>query len=462
MSRLRRISRNGLAPAAVAVCLGWALPAHAREGADDQAVQRELAQLRAQMQAMASRIDSLESQLADASAQATAASSAAAEAKQASQSVPKASWKGAPQFEGDGGWTFKPRGRIQIDAGSVDAPSGLGDKSMGFGTELRRAYLGFDGTLPGGFGYRAEVDVAASDVEITDLYLTYSASKNLTLTAGQHKPFWGLEEVGSDLFTSFMERAPINTSFGYERRLGLSAAYSAGDVLVQGGVFTDNAADLNDDENNSYSVDGRVVFMPHLAGGQLHLGGSLHYRDLNDGGDSVRYRTRPFLHNTDTRLIDTGSIPADSETGYGLEAAYILGPFHVAGETHWQKVGRPGLADPTFFGGYAEVGYFLTRGDTRGYKNGAFDRVKPQNGVDKGGIGAVQVNLRYDYLDLVDAGIIGGKQNGYALSVIWTPIAYVRFVANYGHVEYDMAAIAVGADRDYGVDAFGMRAQLDF
>lgn len=451
-----------MAPVAVAVCLGWMLPAHAQESVSNPSVQQDLAQLRTQIQAMASRIDSLEGQLAEAKAQASAASIVATEAKQATESAPKVSWKGAPQFEGEGGWSFKPRGRIQIDAGGVNAPSGLGDKSMGFGTEVRRAYLGFDGTLPGGFGYRAEVDVAASEVEITDLYLTYKASKDLTLTVGQHKPFWGLEEVSSDLFTSFMERAPINTSFGFERRLGLSAAYSSGDILVQGGVFTDNVADLNNDENNSYSVDGRVVFMPHLAGGQLHLGGSLHYRDLNDGGTSVRYRTRPFLHNTDTRLIDTGAIPADSETGYGLEAAYINGPFHVTGETHWQTVNRPGLADPTFFGGYAEVGYFLTKGDTRGYKNGVFDRVKPQNGVDKGGIGAVQVNMRYDYLDLVDAGIIGGKQSGYSLSLIWTPIAYVRFVANYGHVDYDMAAIAAGADRNYGVDAFGMRAQLDF
>jgi phosphate-selective porin OprO/OprP len=36
-------------------------------------------------------------------------------------------------------------------------------------------------------------------------------------------------------------------------------------------------------------------------------------------------------------------------------------------------------------------------------------------------------------------------------------------MANYGRAQYSDAAIAAGGgDRDYSVDAFGMRAQLDF
>src|SRR3546814_8750459 len=69
-----------------------------------------------------------------------------------------------------------------------------------------------------------------------------------------------------------------------------------------------------------------------------------------------------------------------------------------------------GMADPTFFGGYAEVGYFLTSGDTRGYKDGKFDRTKPKNPVGKGGMGSLQFNLRYDRLDLSDAAILGRSE----------------------------------------------------
>lgn len=446
---------------ATAVAAGWATPVAAQDAA---AVAQELAQMRAQMAAMANRIDTLEAQLAAARAQAEApapAVTAAAAAKPAETAV---AWKGAPEWTAPGGWSFKPRGRLQIDAGTISSPAGISDTATGFGSEFRRAYIGFDGKIPGGFGYRAEINVASSTVEVTDFYLTYQASKALGLTVGQHKPFWGLEEMTSDLFTSFTERAAINTAFGYERRLGVSATYAAGDVVVQGGVFSDNVADLNDDGNNAYAFDGRVVFAPKLGGGQIHLGGSAHYRELNDGAASVRYRVRPFIHTPDIRFADTGNLSATSETGYGVEAGYIQGPFHATGEAHWQRVNRPGaLADPTFFGGYAEVGMFLTPGDVRGYKGGVFDRVKPKNPVDKGGFGAVQVNLRYDYLDLIDAGIVGGKQDTYAVGLVWTPTDFTRFMLNYGHVVYDRAALpAGGGDRSYAVDAVGARAQFDF
>src|SRR5690606_33874168 len=153
------------------------------------------------------------------------------------------------------------------------------------------------------------------------------------------KPFWGLEEMTSDLFPSFTERAGLNNAFGHERRGGASAEFIRGAVLVQGGGLTDRLPDLDDQEDAALSLHARAVFMPRLAGGQLHLGGSVHLRELNDI-DAVRYRVRPLVHTPDVRLVDTGRIAAKGETGYGLEAAYIAGPFHAAAETRWQRVDR--------------------------------------------------------------------------------------------------------------------------
>jgi phosphate-selective porin OprO/OprP len=224
----------------------------------------------------------------------------------------------------------------------------------------------------------------------------------------------------------------------------------------------DNAADLNADSNNSYSFDGRIVFSPKIGKGQLHLGGSAHYRKLNDLANTARYRARPFVHTTDVRFVDTGSFSATGEHSFGLEAAYIHGPFHVTAEGHSLTTRRVGLANPNFFGGYAEAGMFLTKGDTITYKNGTYDRTKPANPINKGGLGALQLSARYDYLDLVDAGIVGGRQSTFGLSLVWVPIEYVRFIANYGHIELRDAAIAAGTNRNYGADSFGLRAQIDF
>ncbi len=428
-----------------------------------------IAQMRAQMAEMAARIDSLESDLAEAEAQAQAANTAAAAASEAAaaanetaaaakSSAPKVSWKGAPKFEGEGGWSFKPRGRLQYDAGTTSAPSSTG-RSDGFGNEVRRARLGVEGDIPGGFGYKFELDFAGNSTEITDAILTYKDGP-VKVAVGQHNNFQGLEELTSSRFISFMERAAFTDAFDFERRVGASLQYHKGDVLVQGGLFTDNIDDLS---NKNWSADGRVVFMPKMGGTQLHMGGSIHYTDY-EAGTSLRYRQRPFVHFTGERFINTGHFAADSELGLGVEAAAISGPFHAAAEGYWQKASRPaGLSDPTFFGGYAEVGYFLTGGDKRGYKGGTFDRVKPANPVGKGGMGAVQVNLRYDYLDLNDADIIGGKQNGYGVSLIWTPTAYTRFMMNYGKMSYDDAVYPTGSgDTSYSVDSFGVRAQVDF
>ena len=448
---------------AVAIAAGWALPAQA-QSAGSMSVQQELATMRAQMAQMAERIDTLESQLLVAEQKADAASNTAGNAIAVATEVKdnppvKVTWKGAPKLEGKGGFSFKPRGRLQYDAGVTNGPDSTGVLD-GFGNEVRRARLGVEGDIPGGFGYKFEIDFGGNNTEITDAILTYK-DDGLKVSIGQHNPFQGLEELTSSLSTSFMERAAFTDAFGFERRVGVSAQYDAGEILVQGGLFTDNIGELS---NKSWSVDGRAVYMPKIGETQLHLGGSVHYSELQDASDAVRYRQRPFAHFTGERFINTGQVSANSELGFGLEGAAISGPFHVAAEGYWQKVGRPDmLADPMFFGGYAEVGYFLTGGDSRGYKSGTFDRIKPENPVGEGGIGAVQINVRYDYLDLSDAGIVGGAQNGYGISVIWTPTDYTRFMMNYGRMAYDNAIFAKSnGDTSYNVDAFGVRAQVDF
>ncbi|MCT2400279.1 OprO/OprP family phosphate-selective porin [Novosphingobium mangrovi (ex Huang et al. 2023)] len=470
------MKRNlGLSALAVAVSLGWALPSQA-SAADTASVQEELAAMRAQMKAMAERIDSLEAELAVAQARADsantvaeAAAETATQAKVAADAADKAppvkvAWKGAPEFSTDDGWSFKPRGRMQVDVGSVDGPSGLASANqahLGTSVEFRRIYLAFDGTMPGGFGYRTEINVANSDVAINDMYLTYKAGRHVTLTLGNQKPNWGLEEMTSDLFTSFQERASYSQAFGFERRIGLNAQYAGKTVVAQLGVFVDDPKSMGGDTNKSWSVDGRLVAMPKVAGGTLHLGGSVHVRTLNDSIPSVTYQARPFVHTTDLRFVKAGIGDATQERGFGLEAAYVKGRFHATAESFWQTVRRSGFKDPTFNGGYAEVGYLLTD-DVSTYKRGTYDRIKPKNGFDKGGIGAIQINGRYEWLDLTDAGIVGGRQQTAGISAIWIPIDYVRFIVDYGHIWVKDSPVTANGDASYGVDAMGMRAQFDF
>ena len=444
---------------AVAACLP--VPAAAQDAA---ALRMQIDALRGEIERLSAQVAQIEARQRSTPVQAIEPT-AAGDATPAQPPRPAAevTWKGAPELTGPSGFSFKPRGRLQIDSALVDAPDSIAvGESLGRATEVRRAYLGAEGTLPGGFGYRAEVNVANSSAEITDLFLTYRATPQLTLTLGQHKPFWGLEELTSDVFTSLLERAAFNSAFGFERRVGASATYTNKALLVQAGAFTDNAADLNSDSNDSFSLDGRVVVAPGLGDGTLHLGASAHFRDFNDAASTARYRARTFTHTTDVRLVDTRAFSATGERSFGAELAFIDGPFHATVEGHRLTARRAGLPDPSFWGGYAEVGMLLTAGDVTAYRGGVYDRIKPAHPFGKGGIGAIQANARYDVLDLSDGSVIGGRQDVAALSLIWVPIDYVRFLADYGHLWIKDAAVPAGTAADYQVDTFGLRGQVDF
>jgi phosphate-selective porin OprO/OprP len=406
------------------------------------------------------------------------------------------------------GFQFKVRGRLHLDAGYVENPDDrVATKNLGYGYRVRRARLGVQGTFPGGFSYVSEVDFANAAVSFADLFLSWKSvpESKFTITAGQHYPFQGLEQITSSNFVTTIERAQFVEAFGYARRLGLSANYTDGDFRLDVGAFSDtiNAGLDNDD----WQFAARATYSPETFGGRLHLGANYQYRQFQTNTQNFQYRVRPGSQLTDIRFVDTGSIAADGDQIFGLEAAFIKGPFHVAAEAQYNKVDsfRPGTVftngdtaaggtllagDPNFFGAYAEVGFFLTGGsdgapDTRGYSAGRFDRVRPKNGFDKGGIGAVQINARADYLDLSDRiattgttgqQIIAGELNGgeswiYSANVIWTPIEYVRFVLQYSHqaIEGGPRAAAIkpfdtnlATERKYSVDFIGLRSQFDF
>src|SRR5690606_32859245 len=133
-------------------------------------------------------------------------------------------FKGAPEIKTDDGWSFKPRGRILYDVNNLSSvPSTINIPGEGFSNEARRVRLGVQGSIPGGFGYKLEADLL-DGVEITDAYLDYK-SGGLTVTVGQHNNFQSLEELSSSNDTSFIERAAFTDAFGFERQVGVSAAY---------------------------------------------------------------------------------------------------------------------------------------------------------------------------------------------------------------------------------------------
>src|SRR5688572_12454901 len=89
----------------------------------------DLAAPQEQLAAMRSEIARLTERVAD-----LQAAEQARETTPASASAPETEveWKGAPELTHKESWSFKPRGRVQVDAGVVYAPDSTG-RSDGFG-----------------------------------------------------------------------------------------------------------------------------------------------------------------------------------------------------------------------------------------------------------------------------------------------------------------------------------------
>ncbi len=73
-----------------------------------EALRAEVAALKEQLAAIAAKVDAVEK-----------------------KPVAEVKWKGAPETTGEGGWSFKPRGRIHFDTGTVSEPGRIGKPQPG-------------------------------------------------------------------------------------------------------------------------------------------------------------------------------------------------------------------------------------------------------------------------------------------------------------------------------------------
>lgn len=430
----------------------------------------------ATMDELMTRVKELEAQVKELTKAATDAAKAAAEAKSAAEKNPssdvKVKWKGAPEISSaDGDWSIKVRGRVQADAGWVSdasdatlggAPGGADFASQN-GSELRRARLGVEGKVFKDFKYKFEIDFADNDVVVTDAFLRTEFAP-LAVTVGQfHEPI-SMEEKTSSVNLNFIERAAFTDAWDFKRRLGVGADAKFGAFTLETGVYS--APIDADNAEDGYTYGARLFAAPILDENKgVHVGASILRRNNDKATLTQRYRQRPQIHTTNQRFIDTGTLAADGDTVYGGELAGYIGPFNASAEISALKADMiaPAAIDPKFWGGFVDVGFFLT-GETRAYKDGKWDRVKPNSPLGAGGFGAVQLAARIDYLDLEDAAasVFGGKQTAYLLGLNWHPNDYVRFMANYGIVNVENGPNYRDASGDNTINVFGLRGQIDW
>jgi phosphate-selective porin OprO/OprP len=255
------------------------------------------------------------------------------------------------------------------------------------------------------------------------------------------EPF-SLERQGSFYDTTFLERSlPVHVMApGYNIGTMVHDSRRDGRLSWAAGLYSIGQTNEKNASNSRLSLTGRITYLPvYRDEGRrlIHVGLSVSSRSPQ--GSDVRYRGRPEARFVDV-LVDTGSFSASSQTLWGVEAATVNGPMWAAAEIIGSDNKAQSVGDPNFWGGYVQVGWFIT-GESRPYQTngGTFGRVLPLtkyrggNPFKKRNGGAWEVAGRISHLDLDDGLIEGGKLTDFSAALNWYLNATVRVKLNYIH-----------------------------
>ena len=366
----------------------------------------------------------------------------------------------------DKAFKFKMGGRIQADV-NFSANGQDFDPKPTEGFELRRARLYAAGTVWHDFDYKAQFDFAGNKVSIKDLFVKYTGLDWLALTVGNQKQTISLELQESSNDIMFTERSLVYslTAPLFDRALGVRVNSSGKNWSAQFGGF---GSSINKSQTGGWGITSRATVAPILSSTHLlHLGASVGYRNLNDGGVRFKYETTNMssLYFTDT----TSSIQnVDGATLGGIDAAYMFGPFSVQGEYAHTWLSRNNDLRGLDFGAYYVQAAWTLTGESRSYKasQGKFKRLNPENPFswEKGTWGAWELATRIDGNDLNSGDIVGGKETALTIATNWYLNRNVRLMADYRYAFdiQDSAVLRDGVNAESGVHQFTLRTQLTF
>lgn len=206
-------------------------------------------------------------------------------------------------------------------------------------------------------------------------------------------------------------------------------------MTVSSGIFRDTDNGGRDSRDGGrYAGTVRVTGLPWRGEddkGLMHLGAAYSYRNT----DLVTIESKPSAHLALTsKTVGAKNVAVDAAQFCEAEGAVVYGPFSAQGEYVISSLGSDEAGDHSFRSYYVYASAFLT-GESRSYRNaeGIFDRVKPHRNFrqEGSGAGAVELGVRYQFVDLNDNDIFGGELTDVTVGVNWYLNPNTRVMVNY-------------------------------
>ena len=384
----------------------------------------------------------------------------------------------------DGAYAIKIRGILQVDSRWFLNDDALADRSDTF--LLRRFRPAIDGTLFNIADFRFVPDFAGGTAVIFDAAIDIHPVPFARLRVGKLKAPLGLERLQADADLPIVERA-LTQYLTTNRDIGatLWGDIAGGLVSYTIGIFNggfDNS-NLDTDSNHGKDFAGRILLQPFkaeplraLGALGLHLGASR--------GDRRGLPTATLLSSYRTTGLNTffGYLaPSPDADGSRTVFAYLTqsrlnpglfyyyGPFGLLGEAVWsrQEV-RKGNATATLTNKAAHATATVVIGGKSGYDGATPTRVFD---LDKGAWGAVELALRFNWLEVDDATFpdyaditkSASRARGWAGAINYVPSRTLRIDLTYERTTFRGGAGSATAPKDRNKeDVVVGRVQVNF
>ncbi len=333
--------------------------------------------------------------------------------------------------------------------------------------DLRVRRFGVQGEVTNHIDYEIEREFGGSDEKARpwkDVFVNWRTFRQAEVRGGRFKIPFGLEQLTGPTETDFAYRALISSIIapGRDEGVMVHGRFLRRGFTYAAGVFDDDGDNGRLREPQFVAAGGlppeigttfaaRVTVTPlrplDVTSGleDLRVGIAYTRGDVPEGLNSFRGRT---ILETST-FFEPVYVDGPRQR-FGIELDLTSGPFSVRSEWMQSREERQGqgvrnedLSDFVSTGWYLS-GTWVVTGEAKA------DGVTPRRPLFRGGVGAIEVGVRYDQLELESASkegeafrnpradhLLPNRDAVWTAGVNWFPIRWVRITANAFHEAFD-------------------------
>ena len=353
----------------------------------------------------------------------------------------------------------KPSGRILLDGALMQSSNDKADEQTESGFNVPDIRIGMTATY-GQWKAKADIGYGRSQLSVKDVFLEYDIDKQNLIRGGYFVHQFGYQSATSSSFKVSMEEPETHSAFGVGGRLlGVMFLHSDDKILGTFSLYSDNQSFKKPANQTGYQGSGvmsRLVYRPKTQRGDLfHIGVGLNYELASKNRSNMKW-TAPYPTRVST-LTAIGAQFDDAKSDFKVTPEVMIAKGHVGLETQYiyMNVNRKGDA-PSYsaWGAYGNLRFLF---------NSEYTYTKNDAGIATPDPKSWELVAAYNYTDMNDGDIRGGKLSDWSLTMNYYINKYMiwRVSGHYVNAGANNTGLAVTPEKN-NFSVLETRLQIKF